>query len=57
VAVVNKERLVERLRYERKWLIEQLAGAWGWTEQEVSERLHQDTRSISTPSMKDEDDD
>jgi hypothetical protein len=55
--MVNKERLVERLRYERNWLIEQLAGAWGWTEQEVSERLHRDSRSLSTPSMKDEDDD
>lgn len=35
---------IENLRRQRKWLIEQLAGAWGWTEQEVSERLFEDTR-------------
>ena len=33
---------IDSLRYQRKWLIEQLAGALGWTEQEVSDRLFED---------------
>lgn len=34
---------VENLLYERKWLIEQLAGAWGWTEETVERVLTKDT--------------
>ena len=39
---------VARLKYERRWLIEQLAAAWGWSEEKVDQRLREDSSHART---------
>ena len=43
---MSRDEELARLKYERTWLIEQLAAAWGWSEEKLLKQVRESSSHV-----------